>query len=144
MKRKEFIKTCGIGCLSLMSGASLLAGCVGTRHINIPISDSFLLIPLSEFFNEKKENYRKYIIVQNEELSYPICVYRFSENEYTAIWMRCTHQGTELQAYGDRLQCPAHGSEFSNTGALQNGPADQPLRTFPVTADLNQIKIDLR
>jgi Rieske Fe-S protein len=58
--------------------------------------------------------------------------------------MRCTHQGTELQVFGDRLQCPAHGSEFTNTGMVQNGPADDPLRTFPVRIEANTLKIDLK
>jgi Rieske Fe-S protein len=58
--------------------------------------------------------------------------------------MRCTHQGTELQVFGDKLQCPAHGSEFNNSGAVQNGPADIKLRTFPVTLDNHQLKISLK
>jgi Rieske Fe-S protein len=58
--------------------------------------------------------------------------------------MRCTHQGAELQVFGDKLQCPAHGSEFSSKGAVQNGPADNTLRTFPVTIEKNQLKISLK
>ena len=67
-----------------------------------------------------------------------------SEQEYSALWMKCTHQGTELHAFGDRLQCPAHGSEFTKNGAVQNGPAADPLRTFPVVVDSNVLKINLR
>jgi Rieske Fe-S protein len=58
--------------------------------------------------------------------------------------MRCTHQGTELQAAGDYLQCTAHGSEFDKEGRIKNGPADKNLRTFPVTMQDNQLFIDLR
>ena len=58
--------------------------------------------------------------------------------------MRCTHQGTELQASGDRLQCPAHGSEFDNKGTVKTGPADKALRSFPVTVSNNQLFIDLK
>jgi Rieske Fe-S protein len=57
--------------------------------------------------------------------------------------MQCTHQGAELQAFGDKLQCPAHGSEFSNRGQVESGPATAPLRTFPVSADNNELKISL-
>ena len=63
---------------------------------------------------------------------------------YTALWMKCTHQGTELHAFGDRLQCPAHGSEFKKNGEVQNGPAADPLRTFPVVVADNALKINLR
>jgi Rieske Fe-S protein len=58
--------------------------------------------------------------------------------------MRCTHQGTELQVYGDKLQCPAHGSEFGNKGELKNGPAATHLRSFPISIDNDQLKISLK
>jgi Rieske Fe-S protein len=57
--------------------------------------------------------------------------------------MKCTHQGTELEVYGDRLQCPAHGSEFTKYGIVQNGPAEEHLRIFPVLVELNAVKINL-
>lgn len=58
--------------------------------------------------------------------------------------MSCTHQNAELQVFGDKLQCPAHGSEFDNTGRVLNAPADTNLRTFPVTVENNTIKISLK
>jgi Rieske Fe-S protein len=58
--------------------------------------------------------------------------------------MRCTHQGTELQASGDVLQCSAHGSEFNNRGQVRSGPASTNLRTFPVVINQDEIFIDLR
>jgi Rieske Fe-S protein len=58
--------------------------------------------------------------------------------------MRCSHQGAELQVFGDKLQCPAHGSEFDNKGGVQSGPADIKLRTFAVVIENNQLKISLK
>ena len=58
--------------------------------------------------------------------------------------MKCAHQGAELQASGDVLQCPAHGSEFNNKGIVTNGPASTNLRTFTVTVTNNELFIDLR
>jgi Rieske Fe-S protein len=94
--------------------------------------------------NKDKESYRPFIIVRNEALQYPICVYRFSDSEYHALWMQCTHQGTELQVSGNLLHCPAHGSEFNNRGNITSGPADKNLRTFPVTVMQDKLFIDLR
>ncbi|MBK8828174.1 MAG: Rieske (2Fe-2S) protein [Saprospiraceae bacterium] len=71
-------------------------------------------------------------------------MYRIEENKYNALWLECTHQGNEVQVFGDKLQCPAHGSEFSNSGLVTNGPADRNLRTFPVTIEGNYLKISLR
>ena len=114
--------------------------------MNAPILGNELTVSLSAFEILKNEvvQYHKYIVVQNDTLQYPICVYRISANTFYALWMQCTHQGTELQVFGDRLQCPAHGSEFSQTGAIQNGPADKPLRAFSTIITQENLKIKLQ
>ena len=143
MERKDFLKTCGFACLSGGIFVSMLESCGSIKIISGTILNSDLVVPVSSFF--LKENiFRKYIVVQNEKLQYPICLYRFSELQYSALLMRCTHQGTELQVFGDKLECPAHGSAFNNEGIVQNGPASVNLRTFPVTIRNNQINISLK
>jgi len=146
MDRKKFIKSCGLACLSGTVFSTLLQSCTTTKIVSRNISGSDLTVPLSDFEtkNGKEIYFKKYIVVQNDQLQYPICVYRFNEKEYAALLMRCTHQGTELQVFGDKLQCPAHGSEFNNKGGVQNGPAENPLRTFPITIESNQLKISLK
>ncbi len=146
MDRKDFIKNCGFACLGGGAMAVLLQGCTTTGALNGKISGDNLIVPLSDFITKAgdEKHYKKYITIQNEILKYPICVYRVNENEYTALWMQCTHQGAELQVFGDKLQCPAHGSEFNSKGSVQNGPADTKLRTFPVSVENNQLKISLK
>jgi Rieske Fe-S protein len=146
MDRKDFIKSCGFACIGGAGLGSLLQSCDATRLLSGRIAGDNLVVPFSDFEtkNGKDIYFKKYIVVQNDLLQYPICVYRFNEHEYSALWMRCTHQGTELQVFGDKLQCPAHGSEFDSRGGIQNGPADIKLRTFPVTVENNQLKISLK
>lgn len=148
-----------IGCgLCLVGMPEWLAGCAGTRYLNVPIEGDSLVVLKELFLTDRtsltgtprageadntEKKYLKYVVVHNDKLEYPVCVYRFSEDEYKALLMKCTHQGTELQVFGDRLQCPAHGSEFNNTGEVQNGPADTALRTFPVSVGPGSIKIKL-
>lgn len=146
MNRRKFIST---GCISCMSGGlmlSLLASCNTTKVLSANITGSDLLVPLAHFELKKGKNlaFKRYVVVQNDRLQYPICVYRFDEHTYTALLMKCTHQGAELQVFGDKLQCPAHGSEFNNDGKVENGPADTSLRTFPITIADQQLKISLR
>lgn len=136
MKRQEFIVKSGICMIGLLSG------CAGTKYLSAPIEGDSLVIPVQSFFTEDQKPL-KYVVAHNDRLEYPVCIYRFSESDYKALLMRCTHQGTELQVFGDRLQCPAHGSEFGNTGSVQNGPADTPLRTFHVSVANDFIKIKL-
>lgn len=145
MKRKEFIKTCGYSCLGLMGAAFLLEGCTAPKYLQAELEGNYLVVPLAAFeVGEKEENkFRKYIVAYNNQLKYPVSIFRISDTEYRALLMRCTHQGTELQVFGDRLQCPAHGSEFTQNGEVQNGPAEAPLRSFPVNFDDTTLKIDM-
>jgi len=143
MERKGFIKNCGLACLGGSLLSAFLESCSGNKQMEGAIENADLIVPVSSF--QRHENsFRKYIVVAHEKLKYPVCVYRFNEHTYSALSMRCTHQGAELQVFGDRLQCPAHGSEFNDKGIVQNGPAETNLRTFPVIVQNNQLYISLK
>jgi len=146
MDRREFIKNSCTACLSLTVLSSLAVSCSATKYVSGVIVEDGINVSKNDFAVKQKGGtaYSSFIIVRNEALQYPICIYRFNEDEYSALWMRCTHQGAELQASGDVLQCAAHGSEFNNRGMVRNGPAISNLRTFPVTVSQDQVFIDLR
>jgi Rieske Fe-S protein len=146
MNRRDFFVSCCSACLSATVFSVLLPSCTATRYISGKLDKDGLTVNKEEFKIRQKNNtaYRSFIIIRNEALQYPICLYRFSEQEYSALWMQCSHQGSELLASGDFLQCPAHGSEFNNQGQVNKGPAENRLRTFPVTITNNELFIDLR
>lgn len=146
MNRRNFIANTCLACISGASIAASLSSCKAARYVSGNLNKDGVLIDPAEFktTSRGKVSYRPYIIVRNDALQYPICVYRFGENEYSALWMQCSHQGAELQASGDFLQCPAHGSEFNKKGVVTNGPANNNLRIFPVTVNANELFIDLR
>lgn len=102
-----------------------------------------LTVDLKEF-ETRKQGVRSYVIVQHADLQYPICVYRLDGGAYSALLMRCTHQGAELQVAGDQLSCPAHGSTFDKMGKVVQSPASEDLRTFPVSVVNDKLFIDLR
>ncbi len=107
MNRKEFLKTCGFGCLAGISAVALLQSCSSSQVLTKEINGADILVPLTDFEIKKngKTDYKKYIIIQNEKLKFPICVYRFEDIPYIALLMECSHQGAELQVFGDKLQC---------------------------------------
>jgi nitrite reductase/ring-hydroxylating ferredoxin subunit len=146
MDRKDFLVKACTACLSATAIASVLSSCSATHFIAGNTTKDGLIISKDDFAVRRKGTpaYRSFIIVRNDILQYPIYVYRFSDQEYSALWMRCTHQGTELQASGDSLQCPAHGSAFNNKGLATNGPASSSLLVFPVQVTNKEIFIDLR
>lgn len=123
-----------------------LDSCVTLSNATGRLTDKALVLITDDFLLKDGNGsaYRSSLIVRNDKLKYPICVYRISDKEYNALWMQCSHQGAELQAAGDQLHCPAHGSEFSNKGVVITGPADANLRSFPVSVNGNEIFIDLQ
>lgn len=146
MKRRDFIKNSCAACLSMTALPLLVSSCASLINISGTLVKDGLMISTEDFKIADKGNnaYRSFLIVRNDTLMFPICIYRFNDKQYSALWMKCAHQGAELQASGDYLQCPAHGSEFNNKGQVTNGPASTNLRTFPVTVNDKEIFIDLR
>lgn len=142
MDRKEFIKTCGFACFGASAATVLLQSCVSSKNVTASISGENIIVPKSDFAN--KGEYLKYVIVTNEKLHYPIYVFRFSETDYSALLLQCTHQGNELNAFGEKLVCSAHGSEFNNRGQVTNGPAIRSLRSFPIQLESKNILISLK
>lgn len=135
-----------MACLGGGAMAALLQSCNITKTLSGSINGSDLLVNLSDFETKtgNQIHYKKYVVVNNDTLKFPICVYRKTPTEYTALWMQCTHQGAELQVFGDKLQCPAHSSEFNDKGEVINAPAFTNLRSFPITIQGNQLKISLK
>jgi cytochrome b6-f complex iron-sulfur subunit len=146
MKRKEFIKTCGIACLSSAALASILQSC-GTPNYTAKttMEGNKMAVKKSEFIlvDSNKTTQRKYVLVKSDKFNFPICVYKLNEENYSALLMECTHKGCELQPHGEFMVCPCHGSEFSNTGIVQNPPAEQNLQSFKTSFDNENIYIYL-
>ena len=146
MDRKEILKLCAGGCLGLFVLETMLSGCAAQKQVNALVVDENLEVPLAAFAKMKdgEITYLDSVVVRNPQLQYPLAVFRFSEDVYEALLMKCTHQGTELKLYGDTLQCIAHGSEFDNKGQVTTGPARETLRNFPVVKANQKLFISLK
>ena len=59
----------------------------------------------------------------------------------------CTHARCSLaegELDGTTVTCPCHGSQFDvTTGAVQNPPATEPVLSYPVRVDGDDIKIQV-
>ena len=147
MHRKEFIRVCSAICLGGSAMAVLPQGCASANYYAATeLSGNQLIIRKSAFSLEEqhKPAYRKHVLVNISAFNYPIIVYRFDGETYSALLLECTHKSCELLPQGDYLVCPCHGSEFSNRGIVQNPPAEQNLRTFQVKQDAENVYIQLR
>lgn len=146
MKRRDFIRT---SCLSCIGGSALtiaLQGCSSAYYAQqVALKENNLVIKKTEFIEIKKEkqSMRNVIVAKYEKLGFPIAIFRLEEDQYSAIYLECTHQGNEVQPHGNYLVCEGHGSEFDNKGKVTQGPAEKALRTFVVTTDRENIYINL-
>lgn len=127
--------------LNMLTGCSATSGIAGATVEGV-LRDDGLFIPLKSFGDETKP--RQYIVAHHKQLKFPICVYRISSEEFSALWLECTHQGAELQVFGQKMECPAHGSEFNMYGGVESGPASKNLRRFETAIVKDQLKITLK
>ncbi len=58
-----------------------------------------------------------------------------TKGTYVALSQTCTHQGGTVQydSSTDSFYCAAHGSDFSDSGSVNNGPASVGLKSYTVT-----------
>ena len=146
MNRKEFIRTCSLACAAGITMPVLISGCSSTAYVaKYTASSGKLMVNKSEFLKVSKDKtvMRKFVIIKPESFEFPICVFHFENDNYTALLMKCTHKGCELQPQATHLVCPCHGSEFNNKGVVLSPPADENLQTFNVTTDNENIILQL-
>jgi cytochrome b6-f complex iron-sulfur subunit len=144
MERRKFIKTCCYTAIGIPFGASMLQSCGAIYYASLSKEPGKLVVAKSEFINEKnnKKTTRDFVLLNMNELGFPICLYKVKD-EYIASLLKCTHRGCELNVGGGIYSCPCHGSEFSTTGQVLEGPADQNLKVYKTETDEKNIYIYL-
>jgi cytochrome b6-f complex iron-sulfur subunit len=71
-------------------------------------------------------------------------VARTDQSTFTTVTAVCTHEGCAVTGFANsRYVCPCHGSEFTTTGAVVQGPAVSPLRQFPTAFASNVVTISV-
>jgi cytochrome b6-f complex iron-sulfur subunit len=58
-------------------------------------------------------------------------------NEFIALSNICTHQGCTVSydPGNNNLPCPCHGSVYSTSGSVLQGPADAPLKKYELSQE---------
>jgi Rieske Fe-S protein len=73
-----------------------------------------------------------------------LAVTRLSPTSVVAVSRTCTHEGCTVLvpgAPGLTLDCPCHGSRFTTSGSVVNGPAVRSLPSFPARIEGQQVVI---
>jgi Rieske Fe-S protein len=69
-------------------------------------------------------------------------VARTGDQTFTALTSTCTHQTCTITGFdGSDYVCPCHGSRFTTSGRVVNGPAPAPLRAFNTSFANNVLTI---
>ncbi|MBK8549812.1 MAG: Rieske (2Fe-2S) protein [Ignavibacteria bacterium] len=58
---------------------------------------------------------------------------RTGESKFLALSMICTHKKCDVDYTGSGFECPCHGSTYSSTGKVTNGPATKNLKSLKTT-----------
>jgi cytochrome b6-f complex iron-sulfur subunit len=69
-----------------------------------------------------------------------------ADGSYHAMTSICTHAGCLIDQYNSSSKefvCACHGSRFSATGAVTNGPASSPLKQYATSVNGNQLIITI-
>ena len=72
-----------------------------------------------------------------------IIIVNTGTNGFVALASSCTHQGAQINYSQSKnnLQCPSHGSVFSLTGSVIEGPAVVALKSYTVSKSGNILTI---
>lgn len=140
MQRREFLLTGCKACTALLAAPALLSleGCASARGVSFTEEGSVVKLPGSAFAQ------RNAVVVRPSSLMNDLLVVKEPSGGYKAFLMKCPHKGQPLGLQGNVAHCEAHGSEFDLEGNVVKGPARTGLKSYPVSADGDQVRVDLR
>jgi cytochrome b6-f complex iron-sulfur subunit len=135
MERDEFLSKLGLGLAIVCTGCSLVA--CGSKSSNPGPSQGNPPVGSGNLFSVDISSQLPNI--GDSTVQHGVILVRIAAGNtaaaFTAVQVACTHQGTSIgyNAGQGIFICPAHGSEFSKTGAVLQGPAALPLQEYTVT-----------
>ena len=139
MERKDFIKRFTVGGSVLLIAPAFLASCSDENDeiINNPDGNNNIVIDLNASSSSELKTVGGYIYNGN------IIIIRASESQYIALSKICTHEGCTVKygANNNEIFCECHGSTFTTSGTVTNGPAPTNLKKYNVKVDGNSLII---
>lgn len=138
--RREFIKDTCTACLGTAFMGftfSQLTSCSSLPIYKTNLTQKIVNVPLTSFAESAL------VIVRDMQVPYDVLVIKKSEQEYTALYMKCSHKESAVTATKSGLYCSMHGSTFDLNGNVTKEPALEPLKKFKTSVNENTLTIDL-
>jgi cytochrome b6-f complex iron-sulfur subunit len=125
MDRKEFLSLLGAGAAAVVASGLLNACNNANNNITNPITADFTLNLTDGAYSALQSNGG--FVYSND-----VIVARTMTGTFIAVSAICTHAGGVVSYVPNTniFRCPLHGSNFTSTGAVANGPASTPLQQF--------------
>jgi cytochrome b6-f complex iron-sulfur subunit len=135
MDRRAFLTVAGVGAVTAAC-VSCLNGCSQSNPISPPTNVDFTL-DLTSPANAALAAEGGYVY------SNGVIVARASGGGYIAVSQQCTHQGANVvyRLSTNDFYCGAHGSKFSATGAVTQGPAGSPLGSYKTALNGTTLRV---
>ena len=148
MERKDFIEKVGLSAASILI-FGCMQGCsksdspaptqpTGSTNNNTTKPVDFTIIITANPYTSLNTAGGFYIDKTNN-----IIIARTLTNEFIAVSSLCTHQQVtiDFEPSNNKFSCSAHGSVFSTTGSVLNGPAASPLKQYKTTLTGNSLRV---
>lgn len=138
--RREFLKDTCTACLGtafLGFTFSQLTSCSSLPIYKTDLTKKIVEVPLTSFAESNV------VIVRDMQVPFDILAVKKSEQEYNALYMKCSHQENAVTATKTGLYCSSHGSTFDLDGNVTKEPALKPLKRFKTELKENTVSIDL-
>jgi cytochrome b6-f complex iron-sulfur subunit len=142
MNRRDLIQRVVFGGAVLVLAPSVLSSCTKDSSTGPGGGDpkpSQIDLDLKKPANSALLNDGGSLIVED------IIVINTGNSNYSALSKLCTHQGCTVtyNAVADQVQCPCHGSVYTTSGSVVNGPAPIALKSYPAVLNGNILTITL-
>lgn len=132
MNRRELIRNIAAGTVTMFVVPSFITSCaedLPDPDINNQINN-LLIIDLNDDKYKSLGSAGGFIVAGS-------IIILNTGDEFIALSSVCTHQGCEISYdhSSSSLPCPCHGSIFSTSGSVLNGPAETSLKKFDLTRE---------
>ena len=137
VNRRNFVRQTAAWCIVPGVIASLLDSCKSAfTYTSASALPGIIQVPMSAFAEGSNR-----INVRDKRLEFDVLLLKKPNNEYKAIYMKCTHYDNPLVATSTSIYCNSHGSQFDMDGKVMKDPATEPLRIFQAKVEGDFIQI---
>jgi cytochrome b6-f complex iron-sulfur subunit len=136
MERRKFFRNIAVGGSLLLTAPVLFNSCSDDLE-DVKIPSGGITVDLSD------SAFTALSTVGGYAYKGDIIIIRSSETVYLALSKICTHQqNTVIYNSGtNEIICNSHGSKFTTSGSLKNGPATTNLKSYDVSLSGNILTI---